>query len=342
MKRLPDVTLQRLKLLYPKQSQRFLEERFQKAGSLYKIWRAFPPYFTQLADRLEFVGFSDRRGFCAGDAHPENFGYLFSGEPVFSLNDLDDAAPGALDVDAMRLLIGLRFVCAVSAKEFLESYNSGLSGKSPMSVPEYVRELFAESAEKKFTMKKKYRKLLDSREYCEDFTPVKEEDAKLIDEYVNREKLKPLFVCEMEKDTGGSAGAKRFVFFTKTASGTSAFELKELHPPAPVYSELVTPEERIRYLLTGVETFFGKDFIGDYQAIVLGKFLFQRRPIYGGNVGVELKDIPPRELKDVLLFEAHALGELHRRTNSSSVAGSPDEWEEIARRIEKSFTEDFS
>lgn len=126
----PNETIQRLKSLYPEQNENFIYERVQNTKSAFEKWRSFPPYFYNLVSRSgNILGthFNERRGLCAGDAHFENFGFLYMGKPFFSLNDLDDVSACALDADALRLFVGHRLLFPVKASEWVAEYKAGLS-----------------------------------------------------------------------------------------------------------------------------------------------------------------------------------------------------------------------
>src|SRR3989338_1838749 len=105
---IPTETVKRLKKLYPAQTEAFILERLHNATSAFAKWRSFPPYYYELITRLKKSRASkmiSRPGLCAGDPHLENFGFIYSDQPLFTLNDLDDVSLCSLDADIIRLLI---------------------------------------------------------------------------------------------------------------------------------------------------------------------------------------------------------------------------------------------
>lgn len=332
---IPPETIKRLQTLYPDQSESFILERLQNASNAFQKWRGFPPYYYELIDRMDvFSSSKPRRGLCAGDAHLENFGFLYMYTPHFSLNDLDDVAPCSLDADAMRLFIGQRLVTSISASEFLKAYEGGLGGMNAV-LPAYLEKLRKDSSKDGMKMTKKYKKLLETSVCEDDFAPVSDSERKLLDAFMKRERKKALLFCSRTKDSGGSAGSKRFVVIFEGLKGPEVFELKPLLNPAPLYKKNLSLMEREQLYLTAVSVFFQEHFKAYYYPVILDDKLYQRRPVWKGNAEIKEDEMSSGDLKQVMLYEARVLGLYHRITNNGRVSHSAQEWEKKAQMIEK-------
>ena len=340
----PQETLNRLKALYPDQSEAYLYERINNAKTAFEKWRAFPPYFYDLTARaISVLGndFKSRSGLCAGDPHLENFGYIYMGKPAFSLNDLDDVAPCSLNADALRLFVGHRLVSPVKADEWIAEYKAGLAGQNA-SGPSYIEEIQKESKKGKEQMPKKYRKLLEAGACSGDFVAVSKSETELVSSFLITEGRSLKFICSRTKNSGGSAGNKRFVIFSSATDGVEAFELKPLATPAPIAPKVLSIPERGRLFQQAVAVYLGANFSSAYYPVVMGNKIYQRRPLWDGNVGVTEKNLNSKEVKEVSLYQARILGKHHRLTNSSPFPYSPEVWERMAREIEKKWRQDFA
>jgi uncharacterized protein (DUF2252 family) len=370
---IPEETLKRLKVLYPDQSEDFLKQRIQNASGLFSKWRSFPPYFYQLVKRSEQAKlFQDRIGLCAGDPHLENFGFLPlpNGRSVFTLNDLDDATECSLDLDLMRLYLAHKILKKdLSQESFLKKYQDGLAGKS-CSVPEFIKKLEAKSVKKGKEVPTKYQKMLDDKKCSGEFAPLTENDKKLLDsfEYVRARdeellilKKHPvpefnqlaqqisnqiLHACSRTKDSGGSAGEKRFILLMKSASDkVEAIELKPLVKGAPDFNQNISIEKREATYQRSVDTFLGAELKQDYFPVRLGNRSYQRRPLWAGQEAVKKDDIEslssPQQL-EVMNFETCRLGELHRLSHEGPFQISPSNWEKAAAALLNQFQADFA
>jgi hypothetical protein len=341
---IPHETLQRLKTLYPDQSEAFILERIQNADSAFQKWRSFPPYYYELLSRsTDILGgsFMNRKGMCAGDPHLENFGFLYLGRAFFYLNDLDDASGCSLNADALRLFIGTRLVTNLSAAEWVEQYKDGMGG-IVTAYPNYLKNLEKDSLKKKTDMPKKYRKLFDTKTCNGDFADVTKAEMEMLKTYLKTENKEVKMACTRAKDSGGSAGLRRFIVFYNTASGTEAIELKPLVTPAPMAPKILSPFEREMLYKQAVAIFFGVTFNAAYFPVTLAGKSFMRRPLWGGNQGVSESGMSSTDLKEVALFEARTLGGYHRITNTTPFDVSPDAWDRIAKGIEKKWRAEFA
>ena len=332
----PESTIARLKTLYPSQTDAFVRERVAVALTAEEKWTAFPPYFYELLNRSkDIVGTSleSRRGFCAGDAHFENFGYIFSDRPVFSLNDLDDSTPCLLDSDAMRLFIGHKLLGKFSADEWMKSYDRGLK-HSDFDLPDALKDLQKKSSDGGRALSKKLEKILTSRRCDGEYEFLTSSEQALLQ---SQESF--LFACSRTKIKGGSAGQKRFLVFT---SDKTAIEYKPLVRPAPMYDQMVTNSQRQGIFSNAVRFFMGADFAKDYFPVSFGGVLYQRRPVLAGNQPVDYDSLSSRDLTEVMMYEAYTLGKYHSVTTARSLSIEADRFDEMAKAILLKWKSEFA
>lgn len=354
----------------------FMQARLANAPMDFDKWRSFPPtYYSvlkELADSLP-TSFVSRRGTVAGDPHPENFGYIALSPPRFVLNDMDDVTIGAsLDADLMRLYIGAQFVDpTLTADEFLKAYRSGLSNENTVAKPAFVTALAedANDAGKRHALSKKVKTLVEAKTCSGEFELVSEQERNQIAEAVSTgttcktnlpltvgetktasiltgaNQPRVILMCRRKKASGGSAGSDRFLVITeKGVAGSKnyeAFEYKELSPPAPRFEPMDNEKRRAIYV-EAVKTAIGDDAAKEYYPKEFSDgILYQRRPAWKGNQAVKLGDVPPAELKSVLLYEAQTLGQMHRKSNPSPMGISNEEWTSTANKIKAAWKAKF-
>jgi hypothetical protein len=329
--------LERLKLLYPQQSEAFILERIKNASTSFLRWRAFPPYFYQLLQRHPALlprGFNERRGFCAGDAHFENFGFMYFGTTHFSINDLDDGVNCSLNQDMLRLHAGHRLMGVnFTTEEWLAEYKAGLAGVQ-RALPARLKELEIESLKKKTEMKKSHQKILLDRSCTGELAPLSANEKKIISEFLESEGKKLSFGCSLTKKTGGSAGNTRYLIYYPLAQGVELIELKPLVTPAPLTTTALHSRERAKIYQQAVTIFFGMNYNVIYYPVMMGGVLYQRRPVWGGNTEVKESGLTSQELKEILLYQARTLGFIHRSSNKSqSVDLDPKSWEALVTEV---------
>ena len=110
-------------------------QKLAESKTSFHFLRSFVDYFyLTIAQNNKTLGvtkhFSQYSGKCVGDAHPENFGFLFQndGNPLFTMNDIDDFGPCPMAYDIFRLLTASYLVDSkLSAETLLNAYLFGLS-----------------------------------------------------------------------------------------------------------------------------------------------------------------------------------------------------------------------
>ena len=322
---LPSETFQRLQKIYPEQTKEFIELRFKNAQSVFDKWRSFPPYFYEMVKRSKsFNNLSKREGYCTGDPHIENFGFLpLKKDSVhFGINDLDDSTKCSLDLDLIRLYMAHRFYgVEFQGESFYKNYQSGLSGQA-CSRPKYVKELEKNALKKGREISKKALKMLEEKSCSGEFSFVPQEEItkiiallEKVNPLPNQKNWKLLHACSRFKNHGGSAGEKRFVLFMQdTVGGLHHIELKPLTTPAPQIGSQLSLNQRSEIFTKAVDLFYGKDLLNEYFTVIYQNKLFQRRPLWAGVQEVsreDLEKLPTEEKQEVLDYEACTLGGLH-------------------------------
>jgi hypothetical protein len=86
----------------------------------FSFFRSFPPAYYQDLGTLPAARVPGAETVCAGDPHPDNFGWLDEGRSFFGLNDFDDSGDCPVAFDALRFLAGVEL-------DFGDVYTKGLT-----------------------------------------------------------------------------------------------------------------------------------------------------------------------------------------------------------------------
>lgn len=337
--------LDQLRALYPERSKAELETQLAGLSEFgnprLKLLRTFVPlYYARVAAnacRIEAVRTLWRHsGWCAGDAHLENFGALIGPDAktaVFTLNDIDDAGPCPLVSDALRFFVSVR-LHGDELGPLITAYRAGLEGK-PHAYSGPVQALLDESVQKGMASKKGF-PAAKSEEGGKELSPgeLKELDAAVRGAYPAGSRL--LDAYRLDRDSGGSAGMRRFEVQVQWPGRPDPvwIEFKETGSPgiSPLKrGEIPAVSARARRTLELERG--GKPPVEYQVARVLGMDMLLR-PRWRGNVGVDLKQIKEKKLPDVLADEAYALGTMHSRS-----PGAADYSKAVAQLPPKSWIE---
>ncbi len=227
-----DALKQHLRRLYPHLKQRDAKRKFSRSvkEGEFAFFRAYVAYFYDLLRRkqgdIDFHGMDVIRGWCVGDAHPENFGVLFcrSSAPgnkfKFSMNDPDDGSPGPLYSDLLRFLTAVRLLGReVSLDPIINAYRQGLDGDtslSPVVLKEMARaahrpkrpeRLFRVNSKDHLKPRKKYRKRFKFKKN------VSKRKARRLTKGIVKLTGGDYRVCALwglKKKGGGSGGVRRY------------------------------------------------------------------------------------------------------------------------------------
>lgn len=352
----PQTCSEILASFYTEERNKILPERIKNTGNdLHLFYRSFPPLFYKMAEeqnwRNHFGAISSFLSIMAGDAHMENFGLRFyKGKIRLSVNDFDDLTYGPPFLDLLRLLSSAR-IAGVDVDEKLiekviKSYRKGLSQKD-WKYSESIKDLQKKSAKsdvldednvdikaKKFAAKKAPNEELKP-EVLKTWQSVLEEIGEIRDSY--------LYI----KQTGGSAGLKRFQFLIEQKGKLRWIEAKEWTTPSFNTGNAVkTPHDLKRF--EAIKTYDKPDFAP--KLVKFSSKTFLLRQMDDRQKGVALAGLSPKKLEEILLDEAYSLGEFHQtflpdsknyaRTLENTVRAADMEGFvlEMAKQMESAFT----
>lgn len=303
----------------------FDAEKLSVAKDSFHFLRSFVDYFYLLVNQNKtqlktIENLMDTSGWCVGDAHAENFGTQISanGDPIFTMNDMDDSGPCPIILDLFRLMVSSQlYDKSVSLNKIVSNYVDGLKGH---------KHTFSDPVLKMLDKAKKRGTSID---------PEKLQDGKLVrgpgTRELNDEEKEQLsqviihFGQILDKDArivdtlatakigGGSGGLLRYEVLLSNAGTLLHLELKEEVKPAiyPVATEPVPPvQQRIFNTLyinqLGTESpFYGVTVVNNKNMLI--------RPKFAGEIGVNLAKNSISENEDIIDDEAYILGVIHSR-----------------------------
>ena len=356
-----------LRSLYPELSEDAFLRKVRKASSPLKFFRAFPPLYYRLFDlKKDSLPSQIKKataypGWCAGDAHPENFGVLV-GEghhAQFALIDLDDSGPCTIVADLLRFLVAAKQSLPESPDgrdtlgRLLDAYFDGVEGRVKLSAP--VKKILSD-AEQKLEFNEELRVYEDQLELTASVS-LKEKQSliKLLSSIYGP--VSQFEATRYAKNSGGSAGVLRYRVRFKTKSEIIVLELKTVGRPAVFFEReggsapssdptMVDPIQRVRQALafTAPE---GRS--KHFQVKQLEKIPMLISPRYRGIRSIELErdsDGFGRDALRILRDEAAVLGSLHSRSRHRTSEYlrdlrqvTPEQWESAEAALWNSVVE---
>jgi hypothetical protein len=332
----------------------FEREKLASTTSTFSFFRSFADYYYVLLkgnlDLLPGINASKSGGWCAGDAHPENFGAILleDNTSVFTINDLDDAGPCPLAMDVSRFLVSALFAnTEANLPKILQSYSQGLDGT--LDCPGHAVNDLLEKSQRRG-------RASNDDEIVGGKLPHGDNGEEV--DTATRAKLKTLLTPlirefsildaeAMTKKHGGSEGIPRFRLLIQIAGDEFILELKGQVAPA-ITSVATSPvpntKDRIAQTLLieqgslasryyGVVTFEGMDYFV--------------RPRFRGNLGIKLADSSAKEVEHLLECEANRLGLLHKKslkqksTYKEEIKNNADPLIQDARTVNEFFTKKY-
>jgi hypothetical protein len=311
------------RLKYPDYS--FNPKKLESVQSEFAFLRAFVDYYYLLykanVDALPVVAkLTDHKGWCVGDAHPENFGFLVSekANPIFTMNDQDDSGPCPLALDIVRYLVAAQLaVPTIDAQALLKAYIHGLR-KQQVPLPKTLQALEQKALAKgrapgpkrvkdgQFILGPDVRRL-DGEERA---TFLRELGI-LRDVVPDWDKQRFIDLVQVTGVGGGSLGLNRYgVLVRDPQNRLLELELKELVDPGVgvVTPSIPNQDERMRktflFVLAQAATVY-------HQPVKINSRWYLLRPRYWGNEDIELKSLPSEDLQKVLEYSAYTLGSIH-------------------------------
>ncbi|MBX3032496.1 MAG: DUF2252 family protein [Bdellovibrionaceae bacterium] len=320
---------QDLAALYPEQSSATLEQRIALLNSPNDFFRAFGPYFylrakKNLLNVEPWKSLKGHQGWCAGDAHPKNFGVLLSerNQPLYSINDVDDSNPCPVIADVLRFLTGWGLIVGDDlSTAWLPPYLAGLEGR-PLQPPAIVRQLMEKGRERGLAPKSKW---VDPKTGAfrplDELSPVNGPLAVEISQQAQRIAGPGWEILELRERLrmeGGSGGLKRFLILLKGPKNVLKrqpllLEFKEIAPrPATAVLDVprLDPQARISHAWKWEQ---GPSVTRWHRFARIAGHLMMSRPLWDGNVDIDVEKMSFSERQGLALYQASLLGWLHRQ-----------------------------
>lgn len=309
---------------YQKQDMNRIHSRIKATkNDPHKFLRSFPPHFYKIADDLKLESLLGdvykHKSVIGGDVHVENFGVRkFQDEYRLLINDFDDLSEGNTILDAVRLLTSMKFtghdVDKKFVKKFLDRYLEGIKGKKA-NFSEVTEEFFKQAKKTKSRISKKKidienKKFIKKREPSFDMT--KAEIAFWKKEIKEYGELKDSY--KYIKESGGSGGLDRFELLVEKDGELIWLEVKEWETPginAGLGTKAPSFDKRLAHVLK-----YDRPEIPATTFQYKNKTFFLRE-IHEGHIGLSLDEIKKKQMEDLYLDEAYALGFFHRTFNIS-------------------------
>lgn len=256
-------------------------------------------------------------GYCVGDAHPENFGILIqeNGDRKFVVDDIDDFSYCPLIFDFFRLLVTTSlFDHQIDQHRMIESYLNGLSGNF-QKTPKAIQQMIQESIKRGVLPNPKKISAGKINRTAQSMVPNREEIISLTD---SLKAIAPGYsvidAVETEKMSGGSSGLKRFEVLLKDKDYLH-IEFKEqvLAATYPVSDYFFSTEAE--KIFTGIRVEQGNNPSHLYSYTKILNKDFYVRPIYWGNINVDLSKNSMTDNHALIEFAAYSLGLIHKKSN---------------------------
>ena len=217
----------------------FDRSKLAAAEDSFHFLRSFVDYFYLLvkANASAFKTFPSTAhvsGWCVGDAHPENFGVVLSddGQPLFTMNDMDDSGPCPVVLDILRLMVSSRLYDArTELDKMLDAYTQGLRHKS-YDMPAAVRELISKAKKRGTTPnpnKVNGNRLVRDDQDAEVSSSVRAQIVSAVMSAVGPSLAKGAQIIDMlatAKVGGGSGGLQRYEVLMQHGASLLHLELK--------------------------------------------------------------------------------------------------------------------
>ena len=306
----------------------FNQSKLDTAETPFNFLRSYVDYYYLLMKKnkviIPFVNANwNVSAWCAGDAHPENFGVLLKedGSSVFTINDMDDAGPCPAVLELFRLMVSSRlYDKETQSDKLLEAYVLGLQNKDYMA-PEVIQDMLKKSQKKGANAKTN--KISNNKFIRENgatnVTAIEGTQIKLAlkDYFLGRTvKAEILDIMSNPKTGGGSGGLSRYELLVQDQGKLIHLQLKELVSPSltSVASAIVpAAENRITEALRYEQV---AGYSSWYGIVMLKEKTLTISPVFAGNVEVKLDKNQDSENVDLIRYEAYTLGMLHSKSIS--------------------------
>jgi hypothetical protein len=306
----------------------FTSDKLKNVQNEFEFLKTFVDFFylTLQANQQQLPTLNtlaENMGWCAGDAHPENFGVLLlkNKQAVFTVNDMDDSGPCPVALDLFRLMVSSNLYSAdISLTEMIQAYSNGLENKS-MKVPKLIQKMMDKSVQKGFDPNKN--KIANNR-FLRDSSvfEVSAEDKQQIEKVLNS--YGPFLVSQplildlivTSKQSGGSTGLLRYEVLVSVYKSLFHLEFKEQTRPAiyPVATKTITVREKIDQMLQLTQGPQASDL---YNVIDLNSRPMLIRPKFAGNKNLNLDELSTKDSPEIIIYESYILGKIHSKSIAS-------------------------
>ncbi|MBX9767039.1 MAG: hypothetical protein K2X47_07200, partial [Bdellovibrionales bacterium] len=192
-------------------------------SDLVKAWLKTSPYAKYI-------------GLILGDNHTNNMGLDFiNGYRDFTVLDLDDVGFGPVLLGLTKTMILAKSATTeIKYKDMVDAFFKGLSGSQQMSIPKEIREQLDISEEEFLDELEEYaeRKSQGNQiEELEEYSKMTDTETKVIKDAVEKFLPRPakfLSGMRMEKETGGSADARRYRVLARVQGRKLILDIKEV------------------------------------------------------------------------------------------------------------------
>lgn len=287
----------------------------------HKFYRSFPPLYFKILEDLklenEFGNILRHKGVIGGDVHVENFGIrTYKGTYKLLINDFDDLSEGPLFYDVIRLLSSMKLsgfkVDKDFIKKFILNYQQGLEGKKE-NYSKVTMKFFQDAKKAKRIDKNKVSKrdklFLKKREPSFEISPLELEAWK--DLMINEGKIVDSY--KYVKESGGSGGLDRYELLVETSEGKLYWlEAKEWELPG-INAGLNTKPPSYKKRLEYVQAYDQPEFVSITKRYDNKTFFI--REINDSHIGVTIDGLAKKDMEEMYLDEAFALGAFHRNLN---------------------------
>ncbi|MBC7419817.1 MAG: DUF2252 family protein [Bdellovibrio sp.] len=307
-------------------SYTFDQQKNQSAKNVFHFFRAYVDYFylTIQANKSNLAAFEKASfftGWCVGDAHPENFGFLIQKDnsAIFTINDMDDFGPCPVIYDLYRLMVSSRLYDEkIKLDQILKSYLSGLNSEQE-SMPSELFKLLNKSQKNgtQFDSKK-----IDSGKIIRNFgmTEVNSNTKNEISTALKNAQLgfsknfSLVDLVQTRKAGGGSSGLLRYEILIDDDNQFTHLELKEQVKPAiyPVATDPI-PDTEFR-IQKAIQFEQGPMALPIYGSVKINSLGMLVRPHYTGNIRFNLSDNSVAINEKIISYEAYTLGQIHSRS----------------------------
>ncbi|MBC7661722.1 MAG: DUF2252 family protein [Chitinophagaceae bacterium] len=260
-------------------------------------------------------------GPCFGDAHIDNFGFLWKGSWTFTYNDFDDVGRCPVIFDALRFFTTVSFALndTFEVETIRNAYLGFLNGDS---LSTHVSDSYKPKADDLNTLL--LSKLVKGSKLVDKVAdlPVTPTERKKIFEAITASLNRPsdltlLDIKGIIKNSGGSAGHKRYDVLARKPNGElQLLELKESTAPASERGSWAVTDKISR--LEFAKILWGKDIPWHMTFPVINSVPYQLRS--KNKTGMNFDKMQAGE--QILFFteEAYAIAQVHKL----SIRGTPE------------------